>query len=85
MGEAAVGEAEGNWMSRTGCPVEVAVRWSRERRRSLGPKLVTVRGRGWSAGAGGRVGADVEAAEANTLSLTTSINLKAPGRLVMLL
>ncbi len=75
MVEAAVGEAEGHWMSGTGCPVEVAVRWSGERRRSLGPRLV--RGRGCSAGAGGRAGADVEVAEANTLSLATSI--KAPG------
>ena len=75
MGEAAVGEAEGYRMSRIGCPEELAVRWSRKRRRSLGPRLV--RGRGWSAGAGGRAGADVEVTEAETLSLTTSI--KAPG------
>ena len=78
-GKATAGESGGE--PGPGCPVEVAVRWFRERRRSLGPSLV--RRECWVAGAGGKAGAGNEAAEAVSFSLPTSI--KAPGWLVMLI
>ena len=79
VGKAAAGEADGDWLSGAGCPAEVAVRRCRERRRSLGLRLV--RGTGWVPGAGRRAGAECKVAE----DISLSLSIKAPGWLVMLI